>query len=90
MRHFNKHFADWLIRTESGHVIIKGTEDLPRHPNYKTLAHVKGIIENGTGKINGVTCMKVANDQAEPLKRLGWRLVDRKTYYSYVLPPEGK
>lgn len=84
-----KHFADWLVLNDRGELIVKGTENIDRYPNGPLHGiGILGIEEYGTQKVDGKTCLKIGADDTWGLINLGWTLVDKKTHYAYMLPPE--
>ncbi len=91
---FVKQYAEHLVQVkrDGGRVgdfewILKGSESYNRYPHYNFKNPVMGINTYGTKKVNGETCVSIANQHVEAAKKLGWRIMKVATHYAYILPP---
>lgn len=87
---FTKLFANHLVQVKDGDrysSVIKGTEHMLRFPEYpEREGSLRGVATYGTKKIDGVSCVVIANGNKCRLPA-GWTVFHEGTCYAYILPP---
>jgi hypothetical protein len=85
-----KAFVEYLIFRKGGFYghdewILKGSEEMIRWPNLQWREPTYGIDTFGTKKIDGQTCVVIANEEVKRAESLGWTVVSIKTSYAYIV-----